>query len=252
MNSSTKVSCFLSISPLVSPWSDRFFFSSRRRHTSSGGDWSSDVCSSDLVLAPLSAAAPPLVERPIPRSGERIPVIGLGTWQTFDVGGDAGGRASAREVLRLFVAGGGRVVDSSPMYGSAESVVGDLAAELGIQSRLFHATKVWTSGRDAGVHQMETSLARMRVARMDLMQVHNLLDVRTHLATLRDWKKAGRVRYVGITHYHAGAHAELEGLLAAEQLDFVQVNYSLAEPQAENRLLPAAAERGVAVLVNRP
>jgi len=197
-------------------------------------------------------APAPLVERPIPKSAERLPVLGLGTWQTFDVAGDGGGLAAAREVLRLFADGGGRLVDTSPMYGSAESVVGQLAHELGVQGRLFYATKVWTSGRESGLRQMETSLQRMRVARMDLMQVHNLVDVSTHLATLREWKKDGKLRYLGITHYHAGAHGELESLLRREELDFLQVNYSLAEPEAERRLLPLAEERGVAVIANRP
>jgi diketogulonate reductase-like aldo/keto reductase len=200
----------------------------------------------------LGAGPGVLIERPIPSSGEKLPVIGLGTWQTFDIDGDPAGRAQAREVLKLFVEGGGRVVDSSPMYGTAESVVGNLSAELGIQSKLFYATKVWTSGRDDGIRQMEASMTRLRVARIDLMQVHNLVDVRTHLATLREWKKAGKLRYIGITHYHAGAHAELENLVRSEELDFIQVNYSLTEPQAGNRLLPLAAERRVAVLVNRP
>lgn len=193
-----------------------------------------------------------LVQRPIPKSAERLPVLGMGTWQTFDVAGDGGGLAVAREVLRLFADGGGRLVDTSPMYGSAESVVGQLAHELGVQGRLFYATKVWTSGRESGLRQMETSLKRMRVARMDLMQVHNLVDVNTHLATLREWKKDGKLRYIGITHYHAGAHGELESLLRREELDFLQVNYSLAEPEAERRLLPLAEERGVAVIANRP
>lgn len=193
-----------------------------------------------------------LISRAIPKSGEKIPALGMGTWQTFDVAGDATGLAAAKEVLELFVEGGGRMVDSSPMYGSAESVVGQLSAELAVQGRLFYATKVWTSGRAAGVRQMEASLNRMGVARMDLMQVHNLVDVSTHLATLREWKQAGRVRYIGITHYHAGAHGELESLLRGEELDFLQVNYSLAEPEAEKRLLPLAAERGVAVIANRP
>lgn len=197
-------------------------------------------------------APAPLVERPIPKGGDKLPVLGLGTWQTFDVAGDVEGLAAAREVLRLFSQAGGRLVDSSPMYGSAESVVGQLAHELGIPGKLFYATKVWTSGREAGLRQMDASLERMRVARMDLMQVHNLVDVETHLATLREWKRAGRLRYLGITHYHAGAHGELEGLLEREELDFLQVNYSLAEPEAEKRLLPLAQERGVAVIANRP
>ena len=203
-----------------------------------------------MALPGLAAA--PLIERPIPKSAESLPAVGLGTWQSFDVAGDAAGTASAREVLRLFAAGGGRLVDSSPMYGSAESLVGDLGTELGVQGRLFHATKVWTGGREAGIAQMEASLRRMRVPRMDLMQVHNLMDVHTHLRTLREWKRLGRVRYIGITHYHSGAYADLERLMRSEELDFVQFNYSLAEPDADRRLLPLAAERRLAVIVNRP
>jgi len=191
-------------------------------------------------------------QRPIPRTGERLPVIGLGTWQTFDVGPNAPERAELTEVMRRFAAQGGRVVDSSPMYGQAERVVGDVTGDLNARERLFFATKVWTSGRDAGIRQMETSLKLMRAGTIDLMQVHNLLDLDTHSRTLRDWKAAGRIRYLGITHYHAGAHADLERLLKTREWDFAQFNYSLAEPEAEARLLPACAELGVAVIVNRP
>ena len=198
------------------------------------------------------AAASPLLARPIPSSGETIPAIGLGTWRTFDVGSGAAERAPLKDVLQKFVELGGRVLDSSPMYGSAESVAGDLAAELKVTDRLFWATKVWTSGTAAGVQQMERSLARMRVKRLDLMQIHNLLDWRTHLRTLREWKESGRVRYIGVTHYTAGAYDELERVLRAERLDFVQVNYSIGERDADRRILPLARERGIAVLVNRP
>jgi diketogulonate reductase-like aldo/keto reductase len=193
-----------------------------------------------------------LLSRPIPSSGETIPVMGLGTWRVFDVGGSAAERGPLREVLKSLVELGGRVVDSSPMYGTAESVVGDLAAELGVTDTLFLATKVWTSGRDAGVAQMEQSVRRMRASRLDLIQIHNLLDWRTHLKTLREWKAAGRIRYLGITHYTASAYDELERVLRAETLDFVQVNYSLGEREAERRILPLARDRGVAVLANRP
>ena len=196
-----------------------------------------------------SAAGVPIV-RAIPASKETLPVIGLGTWQTFDVGGSA--REPLRQVLRRFVELGGRTVDSSPMYGRAESVVGDLAAELGVRDKLFVATKVWTSGRDTGIAQMEESLRRLRTPRLDLMQVHNLVDWRTHLKTLAEWKRAGRVRYVGVTHYTAGAYGELEQAMKTEPLDFVQLNYSLVEREADRRLLPLAADRGLAVLVNRP
>ena len=197
------------------------------------------------------AAATPL-QRPIPRSGETIPIVGLGTWQTFDVGPHAPQRAELKDVLRDLVALGGRVVDSSPMYGESERVVGDLTSELGNRRELFFATKVWTTGREAGIRQMEQSFALMRTRIMDLMQIHNLVDHDVHLRTLREWKAAGRIRYLGITHYHSGAFADLERLVKTKQYDFVQFNYSLDEPEAEARLLPACAASGTAVLINRP
>jgi diketogulonate reductase-like aldo/keto reductase len=198
------------------------------------------------------AASAPLVMRAIPRSGEQLPVIGLGTWQTFDVGRGEAERRPLKDVLGAFVQQGGRVIDSSPMYGNAEGVAGDLAAELALHERLFVATKVWTSGRQAGIAQMEASMRLLRVPRIDLMQVHNLLDLDVHLKTLREWKAAGRIRYLGITHYHAGAHAQLERLVQTREFDFVQINYSMAEREADNRLLPACADSGTAVLINRP
>ncbi len=199
-----------------------------------------------------SGAASHMLRRPIPASGETIPVVGLGTWRVFDVGGSPSERGPLKDVLKSLVELGGRVVDSSPMYGAAESVVGDLASELAITDKLFLATKVWTSGRDAGVAQMEQSVKRLRAQRLDLIQIHNLLDWRTHLRTLREWKAAGRIRYLGVTHYTASAYDELERVLRAEALDFVQVNYSLGEREAERRILPLARDRGVAVLANRP
>jgi diketogulonate reductase-like aldo/keto reductase len=208
------------------------------------------------LLAVLAASVlPPAIAqtrrmtKPIPSTGEALPVIGLGTWQTFDARGD---KTAQREVLKIFAEMGGRVVDSSPMYGAAESVVGELSAALGLRERLFMATKVWTSGAEGGVRQMEDSFQRMRVERMDLMQVHNLLDVGTHTRTLREWKERNRVRYIGITHYSASAHAEVERWLKAEAYDFLQINYSLGERDAEKRLLPLCAERKVAVIANRP
>jgi diketogulonate reductase-like aldo/keto reductase len=204
------------------------------------------------VLMGTPARGQGVLERSIPRSGETLPAVGLGTWQVFDVAGDARKLGQARETLRRFVDGGGRVIDSSPMYGSSEAVTGQLAAELGVRPRLFVATKVWTSGKQAGLLQMEDSMRKLRVERLDLMQVHNLVDVQTHLATLADWRAAGRVRYVGVTHYHAGGHAELGRLVRRGDVDFVQVNYSLAEPEADARLLGACAEARVAVIVNRP
>jgi len=199
-----------------------------------------------------AARAADRILRPIPKTGEAIPAVGLGTWQAFDVAGDGAGTAQAREALKALVELGGRVIDSSPMYGSAETVSGQLAEELGARSKLFVATKVWTSGKQAGIRQMEDSMRKLRVERLDLMQVHNLLDAGTHLATLREWKKAGRVRYLGVTHYHAGAHRDLERAIKPGDVDFVQVNYSLAEPEAERSLLAVAAASRTAVIVNRP
>lgn len=193
-----------------------------------------------------------LLRRPIPRGGEQLPVIGLGTYMVLDVAADAPEMAELREVLREFVAAGANVIDSSPMYGRAEARVGDLAGVLGIHAKLFLATKVWTSGRQAGIDQMRASMKLMRTQKLDLMQVHNLLDVATHTKTLREWKQAGTLRYLGITHYHSGAYAELERLLKTREYDFVQFNYSLAERDAEARLLGVAADTGTAVIVNRP
>jgi diketogulonate reductase-like aldo/keto reductase len=199
----------------------------------------------------MSAAAT-ILQRPIPSSRERLPVVGLGTWRAFDVGGSAAERAPLEEALRRLVELGGRVVDSSPMYGAAESVVGDLAVKLGMTDQLFLATKVWTRGHSPGVAQMEQSLRRLRTGRLDLMQIHNLLDWQTHLRMLREWKETGRIRYLGVTHYTASGYDELERALRGESLDFVQVNYSLGEREAERRILPLARDRGVAVIVNRP
>jgi len=199
-----------------------------------------------------SRAAPALLQRRIPKTGEEIPAVGLGTWQVFDVAGNAAELAQARETLQVFARTGGRLVDSSPMYGSSESVTGQLAAELSVRSKLFIATKVWTNGREAGIRQMQDSMRKLRVERLDLMQVHNLVDAPTHLATLREWKKAGRVRYIGVTHYSAGAHEELERYIRPGDIDFMQVNYSIAEPEAGQRLLRVAAESRTAVIVNRP
>jgi aryl-alcohol dehydrogenase-like predicted oxidoreductase len=204
-----------------------------------------------LMTQESPAASGPLARR-VPKTGEAIPAVGLGTWQVFDVASDAKEKAQARETLKVFVELGGRVIDSSPMYGSSESVTGELAAALGVKGRLFVATKVWTSGRQAGIRQMEDSMRKLRVERLDLMQVHNLVDAPTHLATLREWKSAGRIRYLGVTHYHAGAHADLEKIIRPGDVDFVQVNYSLAEPEADRRLLAAAADSRTAVIVNRP
>lgn len=199
-----------------------------------------------------AASSDAMLRRAIPVSSEMLPVVGVGTWQSFDVGEDAAARAPLREVLAATVASGARVIDSSPMYGRSEQVVGALAAELQPAPPFFLATKVWTSGREAGIRQMEQSFARLRRKRVDLMQVHNLVDVATHTKTLQAWKAEGRIRYLGITHYTTGAYAEIEKLLKTGTYDFLQINYSLAEREAERRLLPLARERRIAVLVNRP
>ncbi len=193
-----------------------------------------------------------ILTRRIPSTGETIPVVGLGTWQTFDVAPGPAALAPLEEVLGAFAELGGRLVDSSPMYGRSEEVVGDLADRLGLQSKLFLATKVWTSGAAAGIRQMEESMRKLRAGRIDLMQVHNLVDVDAHLATLAGWKREGRVRYVGVTHYTADSHEAVGRLIASKPVDFVQINYSVGERDAERRLLPIARERGVAVIATRP
>ena len=205
-----------------------------------------------LAVTRAARGAERMHTRPIPASGEALPVIGLGTWQTFDVGGNAAAQAPLKEVLQALFEAGGRVVDSSPMYGSSESVVGELCAQLGICEPLFLATKVWTQGREEGARQMQRSIERMRAAPLDLMQVHNLVDVETHTKTLLEWKSQKRVRYIGITHYATSGHAATERWLKTKQYDFVQINYSLDEPESEKRILPLAREHGVAVMINRP
>jgi len=199
-----------------------------------------------------SSDEPGMRSRPIPSSGEALPVIGLGTSRTFDVGMAADDRAPLKEVISTLVASGGVLVDTAPMYGRAEAVVGDLVSEMGLAEKIFMATKVLREGREAGLGQMQHSLDLLRSDPLDLMQVHNLVDWRTQLATLREWKQAGRIRYLGITHYRADAHQQVMDILQREALDFVQINYSLAEPEAAARLLPMAADQGVAVLINRP
>jgi diketogulonate reductase-like aldo/keto reductase len=207
-----------------------------------------------MMAVRSAAAAQPaaILTRRIPSSGKVIPVIGLGTWQTFDVGADAAARGSLEQVLTAFVELGGKVIDSSPMYGSSESVVGDLVTNLGLRSQLFVATKVWTSGQARGIQQMEESMRRLRTRTVELMQVHNLVDVRTHLDTLREWKRDGRVRYIGVTHYTASSHDDVARLIEQVPVDFIQINYSIGERDAERRLLPLAREREVAVIANRP
>ena len=197
-----------------------------------------------------AAGTAPVLTRAIPSSGAALPVIGVGTWQVFDVGSSATERAPLAQVLETLFAGGGTVVDSSPMYGRAEGVAGDLLADAKIRDKAFIATKVWTRGRAEGIAQMQRSFALFKTEKIDLMQVHNLLDCDTHLATLRGWKSEGRVGYIGVTHYTSGAYRE--DVLRKEKLDFVQLNYSIDDRAAEKVLLPLAADRGIAVLINRP
>jgi diketogulonate reductase-like aldo/keto reductase len=203
-----------------------------------------------LVRGGARAATAASVTKPIPSTGEAIPVIGLGTSRTFDAPPGAE-RAALVPVVRAFFDGGGTVIDSSPMYGAAEEVVGELLAATR-PSRVFAATKVWTDGKQAGVEQMERSRRLWGVPRLDLVQIHNLRDWQVHLATLKEWKAAGRIRYFGITTSHGRMHAELEQALRREPFDFVQLSYNLEDREVEERLLPLARDRGVAVLVNRP
>jgi aryl-alcohol dehydrogenase-like predicted oxidoreductase len=194
-----------------------------------------------------------MLTRKIPSSGEELPVVGLGTWPSFDVGAEERARAPLREVLSALFAGGGRLVDTSPMYGSAEGVLGDLVGELEAREKAFLATKVWTSGRERGEEEMRRSAERLKTGIIDLIQIHNLVDWRTHLRTLRAMKEKGVVRYLGITHYTRSSLPELAQILRGEAgIDFVQCGYSLAMREAEEELLPVAADKGVAVIVNQP
>ncbi len=204
------------------------------------------------LRAQAKAESSTMLTRAIPSTGEKLPVIGLGTWQAFDVDLTSDNRRHLGDVLSLFVKLGGRVIDTSPMYGRAEDVIGALTTALGIQDKIFLATKVWTRGKEDGIKSMERSMALLRAKRIDLMQVHNLVDVQTQLTTLREWKAQGRIRYLGVTHYEAGAFADVERIMRSEKLDFVQINYSLMEREAEEHVLPLARERGIAVIVNRP
>ena len=204
-----------------------------------------------FAFGSAAGQAQKIMTRKIPSTGEDLPAVGLGTWQVFDAGTDAAARVPLREVIAAFSKAGGKMIDSSPMYGSAESVAGDLVEELDLREKLFIATKVWTRGREEGIAEMERSFRRLKVKQMDLMQIHNLLDVDVHTKTLLDWKSKNRIRYLGITHYTASAHAEVERQLKKEKYDFLQINYSLAERESENRLLPYCLQNRIAVIANR-
>ena len=211
---------------------------------------------SALGLLPLISGGSPIsaeiLQRTIPSSSEKIPAVGLGTWQTFDASESESERAPLRQVLTTLVENGGSVIDSSPMYGKSEKVVGDLSTELEINDKLFVATKVWTTGKEAGIRQMNNSFALLKRKRIDLMQIHNLVDWEVHYKTLRQWKDEGKIRYIGITHYTEGAFGSIEQILKRTPLDFLQINYSLLSRKAEERLFPLAQERKVAVIINQP
>ncbi len=204
-----------------------------------------------LLGQPVLAAGA-MNRRIVPKTGVSVPVIGVGTARAWSVGKRPSDRAPHREILRLLFDAGGSVVDTSPMYGNAETVVGDLLRDLGVGDRAFFATKVWATGKQPGIDQMEKSLRLLHTDHLDLMQVHNLVDTQTHLATLRDWREKGIIRHVGITHWTRNSVDVLAGIVAREKLDFVQLPYSLGMRDAEPRLLPLCADKGVAVLVNRP
>ena len=205
------------------------------------------------VLSSSTSMDDALIKRRIPGTRESLTAIGIGTWETFDVDGRMAPEINQlREVLSILVTKGGTVIDSSPMYGFSEKNVGTLSTEAGINDKLFIATKVWTSGKENGIQQMKDSLQFLMREKIDLMQIHNLVDWKTHIKTLREWKENGKIRYLGITHYRENAYPEMESIMKAEPIDFIQVNYNLADREAAQRLLPLAAERNIGVIINQP
>ncbi len=222
---------------------------SRRRFLQSSG-----AAALFCTLAPAAAATPQAtpIKKIIPSSGEQLSVIGLGTSRTFDVDSGSAAQSPLVEVMQAFFDNGGQLIDSSPMYGSAEAVTGELLKAVSNTRGLFTATKVWINGKDEGIAQMQQSMRRLGVDQIDLMQIHNLRDWRTHIETLRDWKQQGKIRYLGITTSHGRYHEELETILQQQPLDFVQFSYNIENRTAERRLLPLAQERGIATLINRP
>lgn len=205
-----------------------------------------------LFSNPVDSRPSLILKRKIPSSGEEITAIGLGTYRSFDVGDNAEKRIQLAKVLVKFVDFGGQVVDSSPMYGTSEKVVGDVAQQINVQKKLFYATKVWTDGKQQGIEEMERSMRLMRTDKMDLMQIHNLVDWETHIKTLYDWKEKGRVRYIGITHYTNSAFDDLAEVMKSEKIDFVQLPYNIINTQAEQHILPLAQDKGIGVIPNRP
>ena len=214
--------------------------------------WMAGLGAVTVIGPSLAAPTLPAIKKAIPASGEKIPVIGMGSWLTFDVGDNEAARATRVQVLQAFFDQGGALIDSSPMYGSSQEVIGHSLRQIKNKSALFAATKVWIYGQWLGIKQMETARELWSVARFDLMQIHNMLDWQAHLETLKAWKAEGRIRYIGITTSHGRRHQDLERALAKEPFDFVQFTYNLADRDVEQRLLPLAAERGIAVIINRP
>ena len=211
------------------------------------------VAATTLISPTLFASnSNTIMKRNIPSSGEELPVVGLGTWQTFDVGQNQEQRSELLEVLKEMKSLGGVMIDSSPMYATSEAVVGDLCQNITNNNHFFYATKVWTNGKSAGIKQMNTSMHKMQRTNMDLMQIHNLVDWKTHIKTLRDWKAEGKIRYFGFTHYTNDSHDTLAKLIKQEKPDFVQFNYAINDRNAENNLLNVARDNGTAVIINRP
>ncbi len=215
----------------------------------SGALLSSAVVGAEAISKPKTMLTRTIASAATP---EALPIVGMGTWNTFDVGPSSEERAPLLDVLKAFFESGARLIDSSPMYGQAERTTGDLVQQLGKRANTFFATKVWTTGRDNGVAQIEQSMRLLKTPRLDLLQIHNLLDWRAHVPTLRRLKDESKLRYAGVTHYTVSAHADIEQVLKVEKLDFAQFNYSLATREAEKRLLPWCQENGIAVLINRP
>ncbi len=221
----------------------------RRAFLSSAGGF---ALAAGLSPRHVLAASPQVITRAIPSTGEQIPAVGMGTWITFNVGSSAKLRDRRVDVLKTFFDLGGAMVDSSPMYGSSEEVVGYCLERLDNDQKLFSATKVWTVSEARGIAQMEDSERFWKAGPLDLMQVHNLLDWETHLKTLAEWKAAKRIRYIGITTSHGRRHEDFEAVMTSQPVDFVQFTYNMIDREAEQRLLPAAADRGLAVIINRP
>jgi diketogulonate reductase-like aldo/keto reductase len=197
------------------------------------------------------ASNPPLIRRPIPGTGENLPVVGLGTWRVFNIA-DQPGIAIRKNILEKMKEYGGQLIDTSPMYGRAQEVIGTINSQAASRGRFFYANKVWTSGKDAGQSQIRESFQKMNTAVIDLMQVHNLVDARTQLGTLRALREEGKIRYIGISHYLASAYPDLMHWIKTEKLDFVHFNYNISRREAEQELMPMASDRGLAILINRP